>query len=99
MWSFPYGKIYINNNNILRSIATFNIFPIHAMKAYRISRGIASILLNVRAMWELVISVMLGCFAPKRNPGTQKTVGWSGHFGKRKISCPCWDSSPGLSSL
>jgi hypothetical protein len=46
---------------------------VHAMKAYRGSRGIAPLILNFGAGWTFLE--------------------------KRKISCPCLDWNPGLSSL
>jgi len=57
--------------------------PIHVMKAYRASRGIALLILN------------LGNLPSRREPRylLDKRLGgpqiWSRHIGEGKISCPC----------
>jgi len=43
----------------------FKVFPLNIMKVVRGCRGIAPLILNVGAMWELVVSFMPCHYAPQ----------------------------------
>jgi hypothetical protein len=66
-------------------------------------REIAPLILNIGAMWELVVSFMPCHFAPQEGtlmPIEQEAGGPQTGLDileKRQISCPCWGSSSRLS--
>jgi hypothetical protein len=70
------------------------------MKAYRDSRGIAPVILNLDTRWRCVLNLPLG-----ENLGTYYIGVWVDRgaglddLKKRKLSCSCLDSNPGPFSL
>ena len=75
------------------------------MKAYRVSRGTAPLVLNLGTRWRQVVNFTSESLYPrKRTPGTHQREGWMGPRAgldvseKRKICYPCPESNPRLSS-
>jgi hypothetical protein len=75
------------------------------MKAYKGSRGIAPFILNIGARWRKVVNIAAWLLHPQQRTliPTEQKARWAPRVGmnyleKRRISCPCGDSSPGPSS-
>jgi hypothetical protein len=67
------------------------VSSVHRMKAYRGSRGIAPLILNLNTPRPLYPQEITPVSLNRRLRGTQSE---SGRFGEEKISCPCRDSNP-----
>ena len=70
------------------------------------SRGIAPLILNLSTRYICVVNFTpWPLYLREVNPVTHRTGGWVGHraslddFETRKISWPCWDMNPSLSTL
>jgi len=79
--------------------------PVHALKAYCGSRGIATAILNLDPRWRWVVKFMPQPLYPRgKNPGARWIGGWVGPIAglnvweKRRIFCLWRDSNPGSSS-
>jgi hypothetical protein len=57
----------------------FKIFPVHAMKAYRVSRGIAPLILNLCTRWRLVADFTTRRLYPGKEPwySLDRMLGWA----------------------
>jgi hypothetical protein len=77
-----------------------NVHPVHAMKAYRGSRGITPLIHDLSVRWMWLVNFMLWlldspwqepqCALNRRLGGPQS---WPGHFGEKKIPWLWWVSN------
>jgi len=82
--------LLINNNDD-------NVFPVHAMKAYRGSIGMAPLILNLGTRWGVWFASRSGHFTPGGKKPSWAIAGLE-PLKKSKISSPYRDSKPGPSS-
>jgi hypothetical protein len=75
------------------------IVPVHAMKAYQRSRGIAALILNLSTRWKIVVDFTLWQLYPRER--TLVPIEWEAGWGpERDLDgfCPCEDLNPRLCS-